>query len=137
MTPNFLDSSLHMFFSSLIPILPIIHRPTFVYREASAPVLLNAIALGSLFLGTPDSIVKVCTAQLLRACLKLTMEYQGEALWQLAHIAIATSWPAMIVQKRPHDPCQGLQLVLAALLSQVYAALSRVSLTDDLSRGSD
>jgi hypothetical protein len=62
MTPNFLDSSLHMFFSKFVPIFPIIHRPTFVYRECSAPVLLNAIALGSLFLGTPDAILKVGTA---------------------------------------------------------------------------
>jgi len=48
-----------MFFTKFIPILPIIHQPTFVYRDCSAHLLLNAIAIGSLFLGTEDAIVKV------------------------------------------------------------------------------
>lgn len=52
MTPRFLDSSLHAFFTKFNKILPLIHQPTFVYRDCSAPLLLNAIALGSLFLGT-------------------------------------------------------------------------------------
>ncbi|KAK3643999.1 hypothetical protein LTR56_009851 [Elasticomyces elasticus] len=55
LTPRFLDSSLHTFFTKFLPILPIIHRPTFVYRECSAPLLLNAISLGSLFIGTQDA----------------------------------------------------------------------------------
>jgi hypothetical protein len=59
LTPRFLDSSLHMFFTKFIPILPIIHQPTFVYRDCSAHLLLNAIALGSLFLGTEDATGKV------------------------------------------------------------------------------
>ncbi|KAK1851232.1 C2H2 type zinc finger domain protein [Colletotrichum chrysophilum] len=107
LTPRFLDSSLHMFFTKFVPILPIIHRPTFVYRDCSAPLLLNAIALGSLFLGTEDATVK------------------GEALWRLAYTAIATSWPEMTGHKREHDACSGVELVLTALLSQIYAALSR------------
>ncbi|KAH0444713.1 C2H2 type zinc finger domain protein [Colletotrichum camelliae] len=105
LTPRFLDSSLHMFFTKFVPILPIIHRPTFVYRDCSAPLLLNAIALGSLFLGTEDAT--------------------GEALWRLAYTAIATSWPEMTGHKREHDACSGVELVLTALLSQIYAALSR------------
>jgi hypothetical protein len=48
-----------MFFEKFIPIFPVIHRPTFVFRDCSAPVLLNAIALGSLFLGRDDAIEKV------------------------------------------------------------------------------
>jgi hypothetical protein len=55
LTPRFLDSSLHTFFTKLLQILPVIHRPTFVYRECSAPLLLNAISLGSLFIGTQDA----------------------------------------------------------------------------------
>lgn len=43
-----------------MPILPLVHRPTFVYRDCSAPLLLNAIALGSLFLGTEDATETVC-----------------------------------------------------------------------------
>ncbi|KAH8895354.1 cytochrome P450 [Thozetella sp. PMI_491] len=107
LTPRFLDSSLHMFFTKFIPILPVIHRPTFVYRDCSAPLLLNAIALGSLFLGTEDATAK------------------GEALWRLAYTAIATSWPEMIGYRREYDVCSGVELVLTALLSQSYAALSK------------
>jgi hypothetical protein len=59
LTPRFLDSSLHMFFTRFIPIFPVLHRSTFVFRDFSAPLLLNAIALGSLFLGTEDAIAKV------------------------------------------------------------------------------
>ncbi|TEA20044.1 Zinc finger protein MSN2 [Colletotrichum sidae] len=107
LTPRFLDSSLHMFFTKFVPILPLIHRPTFVYRDFSAPLLLNAIALGSLFLGTDDANIK------------------GEALWRLAYTAIATSWPEMIGHQKEYDACSGIELVLTALLSQTYAALSR------------
>ncbi|KAK1657457.1 hypothetical protein BDP55DRAFT_721395 [Colletotrichum godetiae] len=107
LTPRFLDSSLHMFFVRLVPILPVIHRPTFVYRACSATLLLNAIALGSLFLGTEDATAK------------------GEALWRLAYTAIATSWSEMIGQRRDRDTCSGVELVLTALLSQTYAALSK------------
>ncbi|KAF2017896.1 hypothetical protein BU24DRAFT_449471 [Aaosphaeria arxii CBS 175.79] len=107
LTPRFLDSSLHMFFTKFVPILPVIHKPTFVYRNCSAPLLLNAIALGSLFLGTEDSTIK------------------GEALWRLAHTAIATSWSELISHTREHDACSGIELVLSSLLSQAYAALSR------------
>ncbi|KAJ5831904.1 hypothetical protein N7474_000215 [Penicillium riverlandense] len=107
LTPRFLDSSLHMFFTKFIPIFPVIHRSTFVFRDCSAPLLLNAIALGSLFLRSEQATAK------------------GEALWRLAYTAIATSWPVMISQKREHDPCSGVQLVLTSLLSQTYAALSQ------------
>ncbi|KAL0930160.1 C2H2 type zinc finger domain protein [Colletotrichum truncatum] len=107
LTPRFLDSSLHMFFTKFVPILPLIHRPTFVYRDCSAPLLLNAIALGSLFLGSEDATAK------------------GESLWRLAYTAIATSWPEMIGHRREYDSCSGVELVLTALLSQTYAALSR------------
>ncbi|KAH7116126.1 hypothetical protein B0J11DRAFT_539292 [Dendryphion nanum] len=107
LTSRFLDSCLHMFFSTFIPMIPIIHRPTFVFRECSPPLLLNAIAIGSLFLGTSEATVK------------------GEALWRLAHTAVATSWHTMISQKGEFDTCGGVQLVLTALLSQVYAALAK------------
>jgi hypothetical protein len=40
----------------------------------------------------------------------------------------------MITQKRDSDPCNGFQLVLTSLLSQIYAALSRVS---NIERGID
>lgn len=62
LTPRFLDSSLHTFFTKLLHILPVIHKPTFVYRECSAPLLLNAISLGSLFIGTEDASETVRSA---------------------------------------------------------------------------
>lgn len=51
---------------------------------------------------------------------------QGECLWRLAHTAIATAWPDMIGHQREHDVCSGVELVLAALLSQAYSAFSKV-----------
>lgn len=59
LTSRFLDSCLHMFFSTFIPMMPIIHRPTFVFQNCSPPLLLNAIAIGSLFLGNEEASYKV------------------------------------------------------------------------------
>lgn len=70
-------------------------------------MLLNAIAIGSLYLGPKDAIAK------------------GEALWRLSHTAVATTWQTLIEHQGPYDACKGLQLVLTAILGQVYAALSR------------
>ncbi|KAF2666591.1 C2H2 type zinc finger domain protein, partial [Microthyrium microscopicum] len=103
----FLDECLHMFFVRFIPILPILHRATFVFKDCTQQLLLNAIAIGSLYLGPKDAIVK------------------GEALWHLAHTAIATSWQSLINHRGPHDASPGVQLVTSALLSQIYGALSR------------
>lgn len=35
-------------------------------------------------------------------------------------------WEALITHRGPYDPCNGVQLVLTALLGQVYGALSKV-----------
>jgi hypothetical protein len=69
----FLDECLHMFFVRFIPTFPILHRATFVFKDCKQQLLLNAIAIGSLYLGPKDAVAK------------------GEALWHLAHTAIATS----------------------------------------------
>lgn len=106
-TSVFLDQCLHMFFDRFIPIFPIMHRPTFVYRDCSHPLLLNAIAIGSLYLGPNESVAK------------------GEILWRLAHTAVATSWQTLITHRGPFDACSGVQLVLSALLSVIYGALSK------------
>jgi hypothetical protein len=45
----------------------------------------------------------------------------------LTSILIISQWQSLITHRGPYDPCNGLQLVLAALLGQVYAALSKVS----------
>jgi hypothetical protein len=44
----------------------------------------------------------------------------------LTSILILSQWQSLITHRGPYDPCNGLQLVLAALLGQVYAALSKV-----------
>ncbi|CAD6448544.1 19ce0469-3f0d-4b0a-ab2f-1b3d6aa9e17d [Sclerotinia trifoliorum] len=107
LTSVFLDECLHMFFVRFIPTFPVLHRSTFVFRECTQPLLLNAMAIGSLYLGPKDSVAK------------------GEALWRLAHVAVATSWETLITHKGPYDSCQGVQLVVTALLAQIYGALSR------------
>ncbi|KAL4801818.1 cytochrome P450 [Aspergillus unguis] len=107
LTSRFLDGSLHMFFENIAPMFPIFHRPTFVFRDCAPPLLLNAIALGALFLGSGDAIQK------------------ADVLWRLAHTAVATSWHTMITRRRPYDSCTGVELVQTVLLSQIYAALSK------------
>ncbi|KAJ8203149.1 hypothetical protein LV164_006843 [Aspergillus fumigatus] len=106
-TSVFLDECLHMFFVRFIPTFPILHRATFVFRECTHPLLLNAMALGSLYLGPKDSVAK------------------GEALWRLAHTAVATSWQSLITHRGPYDACKGVQLLVTALLGQIYGALSK------------
>ncbi|KAN0102259.1 hypothetical protein V8E51_012769 [Hyaloscypha variabilis] len=107
LTSVFLDECLHMFFGRFIPTFPILHRGTFVFRDCTQPLLLNAMAIGSLYLGPKKSIAK------------------GEALWRLAHVAVTTSWETLITHRGPYDLCQGVQLVVTALLAQVYGALSK------------
>ena len=96
-----------MFFVKFIPTFPVLHRATFVFRECAHPLLLNAIAIGSLYLGPKDAVSK------------------GEALWHLAHTAVATSWQNLITHRGPYDACEGVQLVVTAVLGQVYGALSK------------
>lgn len=59
LTSSFLDGCLHMFFSRFVPLFPVVHVSTFVFKEWTHPLLLNAIALGSLFMGKSDFIIKV------------------------------------------------------------------------------
>jgi hypothetical protein len=49
---SFLDLSLRMFFSRFLPTFPVFHSATFDIYNTNAPLLLNMIAVGSLFL--PD-----------------------------------------------------------------------------------
>ena len=106
LTTTFLDECLNLFFDRFIPILPVSHRPTFQYGEWTHPLLLNAISIGSLFLGEDMHVA------------------QGQALWKLAHVAVATSWNTLMQHKAPEDDRYGVQLVTTALLGQTYAMLS-------------
>ncbi|KAF5566672.1 C2H2 type zinc finger domain-containing protein [Fusarium phyllophilum] len=102
----FLDSCLQAYFSHFNIYFPILHRPTFIYRDCSPSLILNAIALGSLFIGTEDAVKG------------------GEVLWRLAHTAVATAWPALLRHQGPYDSHRGVQLMLTALLGQCYAVMS-------------
>ena len=106
-TSAFLDTCMHVFFEKFIPSFPVLHKPSFLVRESSHPLLLNIIAVGSLFVGAKDSLSK------------------GEALWRLAHTAVTTSFQALMATRGPRDECNGVQLVLTALLGQTYAILSK------------
>lgn len=106
-TSVFLDECLHMFFVKFIPTFPILHRATFIFKDCARTLLLNAIAIGSLYLGPKDAVVK------------------GEALWHLAHTAIATSWQNLIIHRGEYDACEGVQLLVAAVLGQLYGTLSK------------
>lgn len=102
----FLEACLHVFFEQFTASFPVCHRPTFIFRDWTHPLLLNAISLGSLFIGQDVNIAK------------------GEVLWTLAHTAVATSWHSLIQHKGPYDSCHGVQIITAALLGQTYAMLS-------------
>lgn len=106
-TSSFLDTCMHVFFDKFIPSFPVLHKATFAVRESSHPLLLNIIALGTLFCGAKDAVPK------------------GEALWRLAHIAVATNWKHLMATKGPRDSCEGVQLVLTAVLGQTYALMSK------------
>lgn len=102
----FLEACLHAFFEQMTLVLPICHRQTFVFADWTHPLLLNAIALGSLFIGQDINIAK------------------GEVLWTLAHTAVATSWHSLIGHRAPYDSSNGVQIVMIALLGQTFAMLS-------------
>ncbi|KAL4922060.1 hypothetical protein BDW62DRAFT_207838 [Aspergillus aurantiobrunneus] len=105
-TSEFLDACLHEFFERVSPAFPVIHVPTFSSQRTIPPLLLTMVALGSLFVCLPNAVQK------------------GELLWRLGHTAVATSWRTLMTLRGPHDKCDGVQVVLTALLGQTYALLS-------------
>lgn len=105
-TSSFLDACLNEFFKRVSPSFPVIHEQTFTLKNSIPPLLLNMVALGSLFVCEKGALGK------------------GEMLWRLGHTAVATSWQTLIEMRGPYDACDGVQVVLTALLGQTYALLS-------------
>ncbi|KAJ6000311.1 hypothetical protein N7481_000720 [Penicillium waksmanii] len=105
-TSSFLDACLDEFFKRVSPSFPVIHEQTFTLQKSIPPLLLNMVALGSLFVFETGALEK------------------GEMLWRLGHTAVATSWQTLIETRGPWDAYDGVQLVLTALLGQTYALLS-------------
>ncbi|KAJ5653449.1 hypothetical protein N7490_000452 [Penicillium lividum] len=64
------------------------------------------VALGSLFVCEKGAVEK------------------GEMLWRLGHTTVATSWQTLMEIRGPWDTCDGIQLVLTALIGQSYALFS-------------
>ncbi|RJE22752.1 hypothetical protein PHISCL_04897 [Aspergillus sclerotialis] len=125
-TSVFLDACLHMFFVRFIPTFPILHRATFVFRECTHPLLLNAIAIGSLYLGPKDSVAKVGFT-LLKLGFLLTLAFTGRDLMAAGTYGSGnfSMWQSLITHCGPYDACKGVQLLITALLGQIYGALSK------------
>jgi hypothetical protein len=92
-TSSFLDTCMHVFFDKFSPSFPILHRATFAVKDSSHPLILNIVALGSLFVGAKDAVAK------------------GEALWRLAHIAVATSWVRLVLILICHSLQMGAEIL--------------------------
>jgi hypothetical protein len=105
-TGEFLDTCLSCFWMRFISVFPVMHQPTFCLKDCTPPLLLNMIALGSLFVASEGAVAL------------------GEALWRLAHTGVATSWQSMLQQTDEKGRGLGMQLVMTALLGQSYALLS-------------
>ena len=56
---SFFEDCLDLFFTHFSPVLPLLHKPTFVARDCGSTLLLNILALGSLFVGTKDAVSRV------------------------------------------------------------------------------
>ena len=55
----FFEDCLDLFFTHFSPALPLLHKPTFAARGCGSTLLLNILALGSLFVGTKDAVSRV------------------------------------------------------------------------------
>ncbi|KAJ9113662.1 hypothetical protein QFC22_005971 [Naganishia vaughanmartiniae] len=107
LSSGFLDLCLTSFFTRFLPTFNVVHRPTFSVRQAPAPLLINMIALGSLYVPSLDAKEK------------------GEALWRLVYKGVGASWDRLMeLRNGPHDHTKGTPLVQTIMLGQLFAALS-------------
>lgn len=124
LSSQFLEQCLSAFFNRFLPTFAVVHRSTFAVRNTFAPLLINMLALGSLFIPTIDA------------------KQKGEALWRLGeqlfhidrqrvsdlflacpvHKSIGASWDRLLdVRGSEHDASRGIPLVQAVLLGTLYA----------------
>lgn len=71
LSAGFLDLCLTTFFTRFLTTFNVIHRPTFSVRQAPGPLLINMIALGSLYVPAPDAKEKVSAGEDTRTQLTL------------------------------------------------------------------
>lgn len=86
------------------------HEATWKLKTTGPFLLLNMVAIGSLFLGNSDAISK------------------GELLWEIAQAAASTQWSYSYELTLRHvaGDYPNTQIVGCALLGQVYAMMSKV-----------
>lgn len=97
----FLNRCLRLYIDKVLPLLPIIHLPTFRPSETNALLLVTISALGSQLVGTQDAALR------------------GHDLYERMHSAVLASWMSMI------DGSQDRLAVLqAVVLGRVFAMLS-------------
>lgn len=106
----FFDACLSLFFSKFNPTFPIVHEPTWKLKTTGPFLLLNMVAIGSLFIGNDDAISK------------------GEFLWEIAQTAAATRWNYSYGVNLRHvsGDYPNTQIVTTAVLGQLYAMMSKV-----------
>lgn len=85
------------------------HEPTWKLKRTGPFLLLNIVAIGSLFLGSEDAISK------------------GEVLWEIAQAAASTRWNYSYDLNLRHvaGDYPATQIVETALMGQLYAMLSK------------
>ncbi|KIW48483.1 uncharacterized protein PV06_01063 [Exophiala oligosperma] len=105
----FFDACISLFFSQFNPTFPIMHEATWKLKSTGPFLLLNMVAIGSLFLGNSDAISK------------------GELLWEIAQAAASTQWNYSYELTLRHvaGDYPNTQIVGCALLGQVYAMMSK------------
>lgn len=98
---TFLNRCLRLYIDKVLPLLPIIHLPTFRPSQTNALLLVTISALGSQLIGTQDAALR------------------GHDLYERMHSAVLASWMSII------DGSQDRLAVLqAVVLGRVFAMLS-------------
>ncbi|RMD44211.1 hypothetical protein DV735_g843, partial [Chaetothyriales sp. CBS 134920] len=84
-----------------LPMLPILHLPTFRPRESNAWLLIALCSLGSQLVDTTEA------------------HHHGQAMFENLHRAVLSSWTSLFTKERI-----GLPILQAVILAQTFAMLS-------------
>lgn len=144
----FLDLCLQTFWDRFLPTLPLIHRATFDMRSSSAPLLINMVAIGALLLSCSEARLQVSISINETPCPNLMYapplpesgivalgakrsRLRSKPVSLLCDISLLTlfacQWDDLMSLRGPYDDHDGVQLLLTALLGQMYGSMSTVS----------
>ena len=112
----FLDRCLEAYFIHFNVSFPVLHRPTFTIQEYAPPVILGAMAIGSLFIDEAG------------------VRGRGELLWTLVNATLEASEQFLLQHRGPYNVCEGVQLVLTILFCRIYGTFSKKRSIRDSSR---